>query len=78
MIRPHKYLDINNSLISVGAEVLKILMQESLIRIPDLENAIKDAKGERSLELLLPALSLLFTLNKIEYHKNIDSIEYIG
>ncbi|MFW5872084.1 MAG: ABC-three component system middle component 8 [bacterium] len=78
MIRPHKYLDLNNSLISVGAEVLKILMQEPLIRIPDIENALIDAKGERSLELFLPALSLLFILNKIEYHKGIDSIEYIG
>jgi len=77
MIRPHKYLDINSSIIGVGAEVLKILMTDQVVRIPELESKIKKRKGERSLEMLQPSLCLLFTINKIKYHKEIDSIEYL-
>ena len=77
MIKPHKYLDINNSLLSVGAEVLKIIMNQRIIRISDLELELKKVKGEQSLEFLMPSLCLLYTVNKIEYHQKIDSIEYL-
>lgn len=77
MIKPHKYLDISNSLLSIGAEVLKLLSSEKVMRIHDLEIALKDSKGEKGLNLLLPTLNLLYAFGKIEYHQKIDSIELL-
>lgn len=77
MIKPHKYLDINNSLLGIGAEVLKLLSSENIMRIHDIELALRDSRGEKGLKLLLPTLNLLFALGKIEYHQKIDSIELL-
>jgi hypothetical protein len=77
MIRPHKYLDINNSILSIGAEILRLLQENRIVRVSDIEKTIKDAKGEKALVLVMPSLNLLYTLNKIEYHQKIDSIEFL-
>lgn len=77
MIRPHKYLDINNSVLSIGSEVLKLLQENRIVRVSDIEKAIKDIKGDKALVLLMPSLNLLYALSKIEYHQKIDSIEYL-
>jgi hypothetical protein len=77
MIAPHKYLDLNLSLLSLGGIALEILQEHGSIKYDELLNAMMSTRGESVKEVFVPTLSFLYLLGKIEYHKDIDTIEYI-
>jgi hypothetical protein len=75
MIAAHKFLDLNLSVINLGGLVLSILMEESAIKYDELLTRLILAKGENAKEVFIPTLSFLYILGKIEYRKDIDTIE---
>lgn len=76
MIAPHKYLDINFSILNMGGLVLSILKEEKRLKYDELLDKIILARGDNSKEMFIQTLSFLFLLGKIDYKKDIDTIEY--
>jgi hypothetical protein len=77
MIAPHKYLDLNLSLLNLGGLILSIVKEDSIIKYDELLEKVILSRGNNAKEVFIPALSFLYLLGKIEYKKDIDTIEYI-
>lgn len=77
MIAPHKYLDLNLSLLNLGGVILTIIKEDGVIKYDELLDKVILARGINSKEVFVPTLSFLYLLGKIEYQKEIDIIEYI-
>lgn len=75
MITPNKYLDLNLSVINLGGIILKILKNSGMTKYDELLERVMMIKGENSKEVFLSTLSFLFLIGKIQYHKEIDTIE---
>jgi hypothetical protein len=76
MIAPHKYLNLNLSVLNLGGLILNILTQEQAVKYDDLLQRVLLARGSNAKEVFLPTLSFLYLLGKIEYRKDIDTIEF--
>lgn len=77
MIAPHKYLDLNLSILNLGGVILQIIKEDGAVKYDELLERVIFARGSSAKEVFIPALSFLFLLGKIEYHKAIDTIEFI-
>jgi len=77
MIAPHKYLDLNLSLLNLGGVILNIIKQEGVIKYDELLEKVILARGNSTKDVFIPALSFLYILGKIDYQKDIDTIEFI-
>ena len=77
MIAPHKYLNLDVSLLNLGGLVLNILKEDELIKYDELLEKVIITRGLNAKEVFIPTLSFLYLLGKIEYRKEIDSIEFI-
>lgn len=77
MIAPHKYLDLNLSLLNLGGVILSIVKEQEVIKYDELLEKVTLLRGINAKEVFIPALSFLYLLGKIEYQKDIDTIEYI-
>jgi len=77
MIAPHKYLNLNLSVLNLGGLILGILKQQDVIKYDDLLDRITLARGSNAKEIFIPTLSFLFLLGKIQYRQDIDAIEFI-
>lgn len=77
MIAPHKYLDLNLSVLNLGGLILKIIKKDGAVKYDELLDKVILDRGESAKEVFIPTLSFLFLLGKIEYQKDIDTLEYI-
>lgn len=77
MIAPHKYLDLNLSLLNLGGLILKILKEEGAIKHDELLEKVTLVRGDSAKDVFIPTLSFLYILGKIEYQREIDTIEFI-
>lgn len=77
MIAPHKYLNLNLSVLNLGGVVLNILKDKGAVKYDELLSSVVLQRGENAKEVFIPTLSFLFVLGKIDYKKDIDTIEYI-
>ena len=77
MIAPHKYLDLNLSVLNLGGIMLNILKEEGAVKYDELLNRVISARGANAKEVFIQTLSFLYLLGKIEYQKDIDTIEFI-
>jgi hypothetical protein len=77
MISPHKYLDLNLSLLNLGGVILNIIKEDNAVKYDELLEKVILARGISAKEVFIPALSFLYLLGKIEYQKDIDTIEFI-
>lgn len=77
MIAPHKYLDLNLSLLNLGGLILNIIKEEGAIKYDELLDKVILARGNTAKDVFIPTLSFLYILGKIEYKKDIDTIEFI-
>jgi Fe2+ transport system protein B len=77
MIAPHKYLDLNNSILNLGGEILSIIKEDEAMKFDDLLARIVYSKGINAKEVFIPTLSFLYLLGKIEYKRDIDTIQFI-
>lgn len=78
MIAPHKYLDINLSILNLGGIIINIMKDDGAIKYNELLNKVILVRGENAKEVFVQTLSFLFLLGKIEFKKDIDTIEYIN
>lgn len=78
MISAHKYLDLNISILNLGGIVLQILKKEGVVRYDELLNKLIIARGDNAKDVFIQTLSFLYLMGKIEYQKDIDSIEYLN
>jgi len=77
MITPHKYLNLNLSVLNLGGVILKIIKDDGVIKYNELLDKVILARGENAKEVFIPTLSFLYLLGRIEYKKDIDTIEFI-
>jgi len=77
MIAPHKYLDLNLSLLNLGGVILNIIKEEGAIKYDELLEKVIVARGKSAKDVFIPSLSFLYILGKIKYQKDIDTIEFI-
>ena len=77
MISPHKYLDLNLSLLNLGGVILNIIKEDNAVKYDELLEKVILERGISAKEVFIPALSFLYLLGKIEYQKDIDTIEFI-
>lgn len=74
MIRPDKYINLDNCVLSLSAEILAGLQKERAIPIADLDDRITAQFGENARSNVLPALSLLFLLGQLRFDASSDVI----
>ncbi|MEZ0487008.1 ABC-three component system middle component 8 [Fibrella aquatica] len=77
MIAPHKYLDLNLSILNLGGVILKIIMEDGAIKYDELLNRVVLARGKNAKDVFVQTLSFLYILGKINYQKDIDTIEFV-
>lgn len=77
MITPNKYLDLNLSILNLGGIILKILQSSGIMKYDDLLDRLIFVQGENAKEVFSSTLSFLYLLGKIQYNKNLDTIELL-
>lgn len=77
MITPHKYLNLNLSILNLGGLIIGLLKEDGATKYDELLNKVILARGENAKDVFIPTLSFLYLLGKIEYRKDIDTIEYL-
>jgi hypothetical protein len=77
MIAPHKYLDLDLSLLNLGGLIIKIIKEDGAVKYDELLERVILARGNSAKDVFIPALSFLYIMGKIEYQKDIDTIEFI-
>lgn len=77
MLRPHKYIDLNNSVLECSAYILMQLSQEGVIKYDALLTTVTNKFADKTKYIFLPTLSFLYLLGKIEYHESSDTLELI-
>lgn len=77
MIKPHKYLDLDNCIISISCSMIKELKSKRIMTYSELYSSIYKKHGENMKYFFVPSINFLFLLGKILYHKEIDSLELI-
>jgi hypothetical protein len=75
MITPHKYLDLNTSLINISAYLLKEFKLHRILKYDEVYNFIIKNFGEQAKEILPYSINFLFLLGLLEYHSTIDAFE---
>lgn len=77
MIWPNKHTDVRATVLSVAAFLLKTIKDRRSEGFGDLQVAL-ESDNPKSASLFVKALSLLFMLGLVVYHRKSDSIEYTG
>jgi hypothetical protein len=77
MIRPHKFMNLQCNVINVSSKIISVLQETDIIKYDELYNKLCNSLGDDIKYIFLPSLSFLFLLGKIEYYKEIDSLELI-
>ena len=77
MIAPHKYLDLNLSILNLGGLILNLIKEDGAVKYDELLEKVILARGASVKDVFIPTLSFLYVLGKIEYQKEIDTIEFI-
>ena len=77
MLKPTKYLNLELSVISVSAEILKILRTNQLMKYDEVLSYLCETICDDVRYVFLPSINFLFLLGKLDYHVISDSLEYI-
>jgi hypothetical protein len=77
MIIPSKHLDLDRSALRISAEVLVELKRRRVLSYDRVVSLIKKRALDDGDIVVVPALSLLFLLGRMEYHPKSDVFEYI-
>ena len=76
-MQPDKYTNIDTSVVGLSAEIIKFLKKEPTQKYNQLLNSLICKRGEEVKQNFLLALSFLFLLGKIKYHKDKDVLELL-
>lgn len=76
MIKPHRFLNLESSVLYLGAKILNHLKQNGAIKYDELFDLIaKDKLSEKSKSMFIPTLNFLYLLGKIDYNQDLDAFE---
>lgn len=76
MITPQKYLNLDLSIVNVGALIIKELQHNSLVKYDELLSFLASNLGENVKEVYPYAIDFLYLLNVIKYHESpVDAFE---
>lgn len=75
MLKPTKYTDMNVAVLTLGAEILRVLKKPRSVKYDELFERVVARRGVRAKPNFLPALSFLFLIGKIKYHQEVDVVE---
>ncbi|TGN13454.1 ABC-three component system middle component 8 [Leptospira bandrabouensis] len=79
MITPHKYLNLDLSIMNISAFILQNFKQMPILSYNDIINSSINSFGDNVKEVIPYALSFLFMLDKIEYLGNeLDAFQLKG
>jgi hypothetical protein len=76
MIRGHKYLNLDVSVINVSALIIKKLKKDNFLQYDELLGFVVSVLGESSKEVFIYALNFLFLVDKIQYFNDIDAFQW--
>jgi len=76
MLTPKKHLNLEVSVLRVAALMLQQLRRRGVIEFERLRMYIIRRTGPDGELSFMPALNLLFLLDKVEYHLKNDTLEY--
>ena len=77
MIKPTKFLNLNNCILGIASEIIKILLIEKKVSYNILYKNLK-SKYDKDFDYnFLPAIDFLFLLGKIKYSPSNDCLELI-
>ena len=76
MLVPNKYINLDNSVLKVGADILAILKNREMASYDEVLNEVVLVNGEKSKSNFLYALDLLLLLGKVEYFEGDDLFKY--
>ncbi len=74
MLTPTKHTNIKYSIIYISGKILIFLKKEPLIKYDDLKEILIHKIGLKAKNNIDYALTFLYSINKIEYLKDIDAI----
>ena len=77
VLKPHKFLNLDNSVINISCLIIKNLMANGIMTYNDLYDSIYKLNGENMKSVFMPSINFLFLLGKIRYHKESDTLELI-
>lgn len=77
MLKPTKFLDLNNCIINIASEIIKVLIIEKKVSYIWMYNTLKEKYSNNFDYYFLPALDFLFLLGKIKYSPETDCLELI-
>jgi len=78
VLRPDKHLNPRLSVIHIGGLIIKALKDRGMLKFDELLSILIDQTDPRVKEVFLLAISFLFLLGKVQYHRKIDSFELSG
>lgn len=74
MIKPHKFLNLNNNVLKSSSKIIKILHKNNVIKYNELYNILRNDNKDID-QVFMNSLNFLFLLGKIKYHKENDALE---
>lgn len=77
MIKPTKFLNLNNCILNLCTYILTELLKYNSISYDNLYNKLSTEFGSEIKYLFIPSLDFLFLLGKIKYIPETDSLELI-
>ena len=76
MIRGHKYLNLDVSVINVSALIIKKLKEDDFLQYEELLSFVVSVLGKNSKEVFIYAINFLFLVGKIQYFPDIDAFQW--
>ena len=76
MIRGHKYLNLDVSVINVSALIIKKLKKDNFLQYDELLGFVVSVLGDKSKDIFIYALNFLFLVDKIQYFNDIDAFQW--
>lgn len=77
MIRPEKYMKLEQCTLSVAAALLREIRSVPALPLGQLEDLVSARQGHAALANLQNALSLLYLIGMIDYDETADAILYL-
>ena len=77
MIIPEKHLNLNVCVLRAGAERLRFLKRARVAPLSELRERLIEKMGPDGAVLFQPTLGFLFLLGRIDYHPDVDRIEFL-
>jgi len=76
MIKPTKFLNLNNCVLKIASEIISLMKQDKTISYTLLYNTLKNKYDDFDY-MFLPSLDFLFLLGIIKYTPSSDCLELI-